>query len=165
MKFLEGVPTAEHCSDISHPPALPSFWLRFGVSCWTRASALKKLCGLFIPAIFYLPPRVASDPRCAHLLLAWLTCALGSNPSEAEGCVSSSVPSQAGKNHLPDITFQLLHSGDHHKPAQPGWVLSNRLTHNHPSKRAFALEVKSPVFNTSLALGLFFSFLVTLVAG
>lgn len=121
MKFLEGVPMAEPCSDISHPPALPSFGLRFGVSYWTGALALKKLCGLFIPAIFYLRHGWLQIPRCAHLLLTWLTCALCANPSEAEVSISAPwFPLKLAKNHLPAITLQLPPSGDHHKPAQPG---------------------------------------------
>lgn len=137
MKFLEGVPMTEPCSDISHPPALPSFGLRFGVSYWTGALALRKLCGLFIPAIFYLPPRMASGPPLCPPAIAWLTCALCSNPSVPEGlCISSLVPSQA-KNHLPAITLQLPPSGDHHKPAHPGLEYS-------PTVRPTIILAKEP---------------------
>lgn len=124
MKFLEGVLTAEPCSDISHPPALPSFWLKFGVSCWIRAPDLKKFCGLFIPAI-YLPPRMASDPvLCPPVIGSACSCSV-LQPIRTRGPLCQLLrPSQAGKNHLPAITFQLPPSGDHHKPAQPGLAYS-----------------------------------------
>lgn len=160
MKFLEGVPMTEPCSDISHPPALPSLGLRFGISYWTGALALRKLCGLFIPAIFYLPPRMASGPPLCPPAIAWLTCALCSNPSEAESlCISSLVPSQAGKKSPASYNFA---AAAFWRPSQTRTarlrVLSNRPTHNHPSKRAVSPEVKSPVFNIKPSTGPVFLF-------
>lgn len=151
---------AEPCSDISHPPALPSFGLRFGVSYWTRALALKKLCGLFIPAIFYLLPRMASDPLlCPPVIdLAHLCSVL--EPIRSRGLyISSLVPSQAGKRSPAGYNFA---AAAFWRPSQTRTarlrVLSNRPTRNHPSKRAVSPEVKSPVFNIKPSTGPVFLF-------
>lgn len=99
-------------------------------------------------------------PCCAHLLLTWLTCALCANPSEAEGLyISSLVPSQAGKKSPASYNFTATAFW---RPSQTRTarlrVLSNRPTHNHPSKRAVSPEVKSPVFNIKPSTGPVFLF-------
>lgn len=159
MKFLEGVSIASHIHLLS--PVLGSnleLVVGFG------APGLKKLCDHLTLPSFTCPQGSLQVPCCVHLLLTWLDCALCSNPSESEGlCVSSSAPSQAGKNQLPAISFQLLPSGDHPRPALPGLQsslssCSNHLTHSHLSKRAISLKARPPVLNTQPCVGPVFLF-------
>lgn len=99
-------------------------------------------------------------PRCAHLLLLGSLVLCAPTHQYQRASVSAPwFPLKLAKKSPASYNFA---AAAFWRPSQTRTarlrVLSNRPTHNHPSKRAVSPEVKSPVFNIKPSTGPVFLF-------